>query len=77
MKLIHTKEELDKIYPYRKYKPTHYPKKFPCLVEYVSYDYGIAGSGWGLNVIDIPENIKDIESFIIGVNAEREVFPIE
>lgn len=77
--VIYSKEELDSIRPYENNAFLKYPNKYPIIIEFESYDYGLMGYGYVTKIIAVPDDV-DSESFIKGVLAkeitysEKEVF---
>jgi hypothetical protein len=52
---INNKEDYDKFYPYSKYKPNKYPKKYPCICTKDYETIGIMGDCWRINVYYLPD----------------------
>jgi hypothetical protein len=69
--VVNSKEELDAIRPYKQYKFLKYPKSYPAIVEFESYDIEIMGDAIKTSIVEIPNNV-DKESFIRGVLTEQE-----
>lgn len=72
MKLVKNDKEFDKLYPYTKSNPKNckHPKKYPCLVEWISHEGGLGGDYYSCNVIYLDSRKN---SFIDGVNSKKEV----
>lgn len=77
MTLIESAAAYDAFYPYSKggYKPTVYPKHYPCLCDWEHCDGGLMGDYRKVTVLYLPHSFKHLtlrEAFIAGVNAKRE-----
>ena len=51
MKLVKNRNEFVSLFPYKKSKPSKFPKKYPCLVEYEYDEGGLGGDYYYLKVI--------------------------
>ena len=74
MKLCYSKQDIDKISPYREnYNLTVYPKRFPAFVEFESRGGGIGGEYWVMKILEIPLGV-DIKSFILGKTSKATTY---
>lgn len=73
MTLVNCKEEIDDIRPYKEYyNLTKYPKRYPAFVDFIQHDGGLGGDYYTMEILEIPENVKCVESFIMGRTADSE-----
>ena len=56
MKIIYTDEEFRSFYYYKSYKPSKYPKSYPCVVKQESEDCGLMGDVTRHYVKYLPES---------------------
>lgn len=72
MNLVYSKEDIDKIRPYKEfYDLVVYPKRFPAYIAFHSHDGGLGGDYYTMDILEIPENVKCAESFMAGVNSRE------
>lgn len=72
MKLVNSREEIDKDRPYQEnynLAKSVYPKRYPAFIDFENHDGGMGGDYWSLKVLEIPKGL-DAKSFIAGVNAK-------
>lgn len=69
MTLVLSKEEVDKIRPYKNYEFIKYPTRYPAFINFEDTDCGINGYQQIMTILEIPETVKCVESFIAGVQA--------
>ena len=68
MQTIKNKKEFEGFYPYApKYKPTTYPKEYPCVVKWEYEERGIMGDEKIVYVAYFPKNLTMEQAFIEGL----------
>lgn len=73
MTIINNKKDWDKFYVYKGYKPSKYPKKYPCYATTEVVDCGLMGDDTEHLVIYLPKNFKNMtkeEAFLAGMKQE-------
>jgi len=65
MKIIHNKKEFENNYFYKKDKPDKYPRRYPCIVDYVYTDGGLQGDYVEHKIVYFPSGV-DHNSFFRG-----------
>ena len=74
MTLVNNEEEAAKLWPYpgSEVEARCIPKRYPCLMQYVSIDDGVGGGAYMLQLINIPpwaDEGRALGAFVEGVNA--------